>query len=696
MKTIDRPDDSLDRPDDSLDQPDDSSSSELLAEAASVPASEAARGMPPEFKPLPADASAEEKDRHWYTTTYQGDRVPQLTLRAIAMGALLGMVMSISNIYTVMKVGWSFGVSVTSCVLSFVGWNALRSLSGKRLTPMSILENNCMQSTASAAGSTTGAALAVTFGALLILDPAHHQQAWWVMLLFIAATGAMGVFLAIPLKRQLINQEQLPFPDGIATATTLRSLYGRGREALNKAYAMVSALAVGAVVAVLSTAEDQFVALGRFFAWMREHLFSVHLPDQVPERGIALLDGKPMTAFGFEPSVLMIGAGIIVGPRVSFSMLASSGALYFFIAPWLHAMDVPNAGVAGYVVSIPTAGGGAMFNPVRWALWGGVSVLVFASLTVLALQWRTVGRAFTGLRRATAQVSPESAIGATMAAIEVPNAWLIVGMIPITIVMVLLQILAFGVAWWVGLVAVAMSFVLALVACRAAGETNIPPLGPMGKVMQLLFALISPPAAVGVQASMTHNVMAAGITANSAGAAADLLFDLKSGYLLGANPRRQFIAQLLGVLFGTLASVPAWFLMVPDVSVLDKYPLPATQMWVAVARALTVGLDSLPMSAKLAVLIGAAVGIGLPLLERLLPKVRAYLPSATGLGLGWVIYFSAALAFSVGALLAMTWRRAAPASQEVYAVPIASGLIAGESIVKAILAMAFTTVGLLR
>jgi putative OPT family oligopeptide transporter len=684
MKTIDRPEDPT------ADSPLIGLEGELLRE----PVSGSPGGLAPEFRPIAADASPEEKDRHWYTTMYQGDRVPQLTLRAVAMGAVLGMVMAISNIYTVMKVGWSFGVAVTSCVLSFVSWNALRGLSGNRLTAMSILENNCMQSTASAAGTTTGAALAVTFGALLILDPAHHHQPWWVILVFIATTGAMGVFLAIPMKRHLINQEQLPFPDGIAAATTLRSLYGRGREAMHKAYALVGALAVGAVVAVLTTAEDQFAALGRFFEWMRTHLFNVHLPDQVPERGIAQMDGKPMVAFGFEPSVLMLGAGIIVGPRVSFSMLAASGALYFFVAPWLHGLDLQNAGAAGYVASIPT--GGALFNPVRWALWGGVSVLVFSSLTMLALQWRTVGRAFTSLRRRAPQASPDSPIGAAMAAIEVPNSWLIAGIIPITIVMMLLQIVAFGVAWWVGLVAVAMSFVLALVACRVGGETNIPPLGPMGKVMQLLFALLSPPAAVGLQASLTHNVMSAGIAANSAGAGADLLFDLKSGYLLGANPRRQFLAQLIGVLCGTVASVPAWYLMVPDVSVLDKYPLPATQLWVAVARALTGGLASLPLSAKVAILIGAGVGVGLPLLERLIPKARAWLPSTTGLGLGWVIYFSAALAFSIGALLGMIWRRAAPANKDAYAVPVASGLIAGESIVKAIMAMAYTAIGLLR
>jgi uncharacterized oligopeptide transporter (OPT) family protein len=100
---------------------------------------------------------------------------------------------------------------------------------------MSILENNCMQSTASAAGYSTGATIATAFGALLILDPSHQHQPWWVVGSFTLATGAMGVFLAIPMKRQMINQEQLPFPSGIAAATTLRSLYSQGGEALKKA-----------------------------------------------------------------------------------------------------------------------------------------------------------------------------------------------------------------------------------------------------------------------------------------------------------------------------------------------------------------------------------------------------------------------------------------------------------------------------
>jgi len=640
----------------------------------------------PEPPPLPDNATPEQKDLHWYTHVYQGDHMPQLTPRAVAMGAMLGMLMSVSNLYTILKVGWSFGVAITSCVLSFVIWNALCTLAAGRLTRMSILENNCMQSTASAAGASTGTTIATSFGALLILDPEHRHLAWQTVAAFTLATGAMGVFLAVPMKRQMINYEQLAFPSGIAAATTLRSLYSHGRVTMRKAYALIVALLVGAVVGVLNTAEDQFIALGRFFTWMKERLFNIHLPDLIPETGFRLLAGKPMVAFGFEPSVLLIAAGMIVGLRVSLSMLAAAAALYFFFAPWLQSIDAANAGVTGYIASIPTAGGGAFFHPVRWALWGGTAVMVFASLTSLALQWRTVARSFQVLRRPT-KASIGSDIGAKMEAIEVPNRWFVFGVVPITLALVAVQIIAFQIQWWAGLIAVGMSFVLVLVACRATGETDTTPVGPMGKVMQLLFAVISP-------GNVTHNLVAAGVGANCATSSADLLTDLKSGYLLGANPRRQFLAQFVGVFFGTLAIVPAWYLMIPNAAALEKYPLPATQIWVAVARILSTGVASLPMTARIAILIGALVGIALPLLERIFPRARPWLPSAMGLGLGWVVFFSNAFSFAIGAVIASLWGAIHRKSQETFNVPIASGLIAGESLLKAILAMLATIVGI--
>jgi putative OPT family oligopeptide transporter len=651
--------------------------------------------LPPEFVPLADEASPEEKDRHWYTTAYQGDRVRQLTLRAVLTGSVIGALMSVGNLYTVLKVGLSFGVAITSCVLSYLAWNLLRGLSAGRFTQMSILENNCMQSTASAAGFATVSALPVTFAALMILDPAHRHQPWWVITSFTFTTSAIGVFLAIPLKRHLINEVQLPFPSATAAAVTLRSLYGQGREAMRKAYALLAGMAVGFASGVLSTAEDQFAALGRFFLWMRTYLVDVHLPGQLPASGFVLMGGKPMVGFGFEPGLLTIGLGMIIGLRVSLSMLAAACALYFFVAPWLHGIDAAHAGVAGYVASIPTVGGGTLYHPLRWSLWGGTSLLVFGSVTALALNWRTVGRAFAVLRRARAQRTLDD-LERAMQSIEVPGSWMVAGMVPLTIAMVAILVIAFGVAWWAGLISVAMCFILALVASRAGGETDISPMGAMGKLMQLLFAVIAPPGAVGAQMSVTQNVMSAGAGVNGAGAASELLADLKTGYLLGANPRRQFLAQFAGIVVATLVCIPAWYLLVPDFAALDKYPAPAAQIWVAVARALTGGLKSLPPSVLYAVLIGAGLGVTLALLDKALPKARRWLPSAVALGMGWVVPFSVSLSFAIGALIVVLWRRASAGAEQTYAIPVASGFIAGESIIKAILAMLATAIGLMR
>jgi OPT family oligopeptide transporter len=636
--------------------------------------------------PLPEDASPEEKDLHWFTHVYQGDKMPQLTFRAVAMGAGLGMLMSVSNLYTTMKVGWGFGVAITACVMSFVFWNFFRLLSGGMLSQMSILENNCMQSTASAAGYSTGATIATCFGAMLILDPNHEHQRWWVVASFTLATGAMGVFLAIPMKRQMINQEQLAFPSGIAAATTLRSLHSRGAEAVRKAYSLVVALGFGALVGILNTGEGTFKLLDRFFAavpWL-------HLPDQVPGAGFKQYGSPPksLVGFGFEPSVLLIAAGQIVGMRVSLSMLGAAVLSHFVIGPRLIEMDIANAGVTDYVASIPLAGGGTLFHIPRWSLWGGTSIMVFASLMSLALQWKTVARSFSMFRRGPASTDAE--VNARMAAIEVPTAWMFAGMIPITIAMVLVQVLAFNISWWAGLIAVAMSFVLSMVACRATGETDTTPIGAMGKVMQILFAVLP-----GSQGNIVHNLAAAGTAANSASSSADLLTDLKSGYLLGANPRKQFIAQFIGIFFGTLAIVPAWYLMIPNIKALDTYPLPATQTWVAVAKVLSQGVKTLPHSAVLSIIWGAVLGCMLPVLERTFPKARHWLPSAMGLGLGWVVFFNNALAFTIGALIAWGWKLIAPKNQERYNIPIASGLVAGESLMKAILAMLATIIGLL-
>jgi len=659
--------------------------------------SEAAEQGTPPHSPSEADldlairgfqGTPEQIEQQWFERVYtgRGDSQKQLTIRAVLMGGVLGMLMSMSNLYTTLKLGWLFGVAITACVLSYVIWNTLRGLSGGALSQMSILENNCMQSTASAAGYSTGSTIATAFGALLLIEGTHRP--WYVIAPFVLFTAALGVFVAIPMKRQMINREQLRFPSGTAAAETLRSLYSHGAEAVRKAYALLMALAVGAVVGVLrtyGTLIEQLRNSGRPQVWLEKTQKLVYIPEsfKFPEWLNPISHGH-MAGLVLEPSVLLIGAGMITGLRVSLSMLLGAVVLYFFVAPHLLALDVAHTGVAGYVPSfVPNAAGN--FNPTRWALWGGTSVMVFSSLASVALQWRTLARAFSLFKS-----DPKRARAAGLDAIEVPTSWLIAGLIPITIGLVAVQYLAFHISVMLGLIAVALSFVVSLVCCRATGETDTTPIGAMGKLTQLLYAVLP-----GAKGLASINLMAAGATASAGGAAADLLTDLKSGYILGANPRKQFLAQFIGVFFGTLAIVPAWYLMVPTKQALEAFNPPATNMWKAVADLLTQGIQMLPATAIWAIVIGALLGVALPLAGKIFPQAQPWLPSAMGLGLSWVMVFQNSLSFAIGAVLVALWNRVNQRSSDLYYIPIASGLIAGESLIAALIAIACTVVGMI-
>src|SRR4029079_10059899 len=143
------------------------------------------------------------------------------------------------------------------------------------------------------------------------------------------------------------------------------------------------------------------------------------------------------------------------------------------------------------------------------------------------------------------------------ATVEVPGKWFAIGTITSGLAVVVLATAYFDIPAHLGVLAVLMTFVLALVACRATGETDITPGGAMGKIMQLTYGVLIPQ-------SSTAYLMTASITWGSSLASADLLNDLKTGYLLGANPRRQYLAQAMGILTGTIATTICYFVLIPD------------------------------------------------------------------------------------------------------------------------------------
>ena len=315
----------------------------------------------------------------------------------------------------------------------------------------------------------------------------------------------------------------------------------------------------------------------------------------------------------------------------------------------------------------------------RWGVWGGTSLMVVSSLVALGFQWKTIARAF---RRTEGKTGTEAD---AMAAIEVPGRWMFLGLAPIFAGLLIVLQWGFDIPWYLGLAGLLLSFPLALVACRATGETDTTPIGAMGKVTQLVFAVLHP-------GNKVTNLGTAGTTAAAAASAADLLSDLKSGYILGANPRRQFLAQLSGVIFGTAIIVPAWYLIAGnDLEKLkEKFPMASASAWKAMADLLNPedgksAFASLPWGAMTAIIIGAALGVLLPVLEKFFPKYRTWIPSAMGLGLGFVIDFASGLGFTTGAVLAWLWKMKNEAQAESYTVPVASGFVAGQALMEAII-----------
>ncbi len=617
----------------------------------------------PKAEPHIAGPSPEEIEMKWYKEVYQGDNMRQLTVRAVIMGALLGGFMSLSNLYVGLKTGWGLGVNITACILAYSLWKTLRAaLPFIFKSDLSILESNCMQTTASSAGYSTGGTMISAISAYLIITGVHIP--WMILGLWTIFLAFLGISISIPLKRQMINIEQLKFPSGIAAAETLKSLHSAGTEAAQKARALGLAGLFGACTAWMRDAGLKASWFGSP-SWMKEKIV---IPAQLPFPGS--INGFTMDKWtmSFEMSAIMIAAGGIIGWKVGWSLLLGATVNYAVLAPWAASVGAIDTTKLGYRAIV------------QWSTWAGASLMVTSGLFMFALQWKTALRAFSGIsnifyKRADTKADP-------LAHIEVPGSWFIVGISLSGLGCIMILHYAFQTSFWMGIVAVALTFLLAIVAARATGESDITPVGAMGKVTQLTFGILAP-------SNMTTNLMTAAVTAGAATSTADLLTVLKSGYLLGANPRRQFLAMFFGVFAGTLVVVPAFYILVPTAASLgtDQWPAPSAQVWAAVARLLSNGIHSLHPTAKMGLLVGGLVGLALPILELIFPKRRKYIPSAMGIGLAMVIPFWNSFSMFLGGLIAMLMEKNIKATAEKYLVPVCSGIIAGESIIGNVIAL---------
>ena len=573
----------------------------------------------------------------------------QLTWRAVLIGSCLGGVLSLTNLYIGLKAGWGFGVAITASILSYAIWESLLKV-GLARTPMTILENNCMQSTASSAGYSTGGTLISAFAAYIIIN--HQSMSVPLMLAWVFFIAVLGVTMAIPMKRQMINIEQLRFPSGIAAAETLRALHAESSQGMRAAKALGLA---GLIAAIDKLWAEGLPAISPSLERFSSEALLTNLQKWLLGSHYEAWAGRTVV---FSWDFIFLAAGAITGMRVCATMFVSGTLCWAVVVPILQANGVIQ---------------GTGFAPiVQWTLWFGASCMVAAGLLSFALTWRTALSAFHDLGQ---MLSFRSAAANEYERIEAPMSWFAAGQIVSLVALAWLGHASFGMPVWETVIAVALSFWLALVACRVTGETDTTPVGAMGKVTQLIFGALHP-------GNVNVNLMSANITAGAATSSADLLTDLKSGYLLGANPRQQFLAQFSGIFVGTMVSVLTFAVLVPDAQVLgtDQFPAPAAQTWSAVAIALGQGLSSLEPVKLWLIFAGGVVGAVLTLAPVLLPKYQEYLPSASAFGLAWVFNWYYGLLFFLGALAALQFERRKPKLAKEFTLPVASGVVAGGSL----------------
>ncbi|PYB80944.1 peptide transporter [Pseudomonas sp. LB-090624] len=555
----------------------------------------------------------------------------ELSPRAVLTGAVLGILLTPSNVYAGLKIGWSFNMSIIALLVGFALWQGLVGRSTHRPT-WSLHESNINQTVASAAASIVSGGLVAPIPAYTLLT--GHQLDPLPMMAWVFSVSFLGIWIAWYLRPALLNDHDLKFPEGMATLETLQQIYHHGQEAMTRIKVLCSAALLSGLVKWVDG-----------FAWA--------IPRWAPTPTLERL------TFTVDPSLMLIGFGGIIGIRVGLTLLLGAALAWGGLAPWLidHAL----------VVLAPNASGPQFAALVEWLLWPGVSLMVCATLTALALRLLQVTRRPPRAPRANQAARARGRW----------SPWPASGLLVASALVVSLQVLLFGIDGWMALLSIPLAVCLAVVAARVVGATGIAPIGAIGKLSQLGFGLVAP-------GQVAINLMSANTAGGAAGQSTDLMNDFKVGQAIGATPHKQLIAQCIGIAIGSVVGVLVYLVLIPDPKALlltEQWPAPAVATWKAVAETLTQGLGALAPELRWAIAAGSAVGVVLGALDSLLPRRAArWLPSTAALGLAFILPASISLMMGLGAVL--TWLVSCrwPSIAERFAITAAAGLIAGESI----------------
>ncbi len=167
---------------------------------------------------------------------------PELTIRAVLTGMAIGAVLTPCNVYSGLKIGWSFNMSVAAGLIAYALWNTLSR--GGLARSLDLKENNINQTAASSAASIVSSGLAAPIPALTLLT--GQELAWDALAVWLFVVSLLGVVVAAGLRGQMLMREHLAFPSGVVTAEAMQEIHAGGREAAARLRALAGAGAVAA------------------------------------------------------------------------------------------------------------------------------------------------------------------------------------------------------------------------------------------------------------------------------------------------------------------------------------------------------------------------------------------------------------------------------------------------------------------
>jgi putative OPT family oligopeptide transporter len=594
-------------------------------------------------------------------------RVAELTIRGLVLGALITTVFTAANVYLGLKVGLTFASSIPAAVISM----ALLSL----VRDSSILENNIVQTVASAAG---------TLSAIIFVLPGLVIIGWWTgfpfwtSFLVCVSGGVLGVLFTIPLRHALVTTSDLPYPEGVAAAEVLKVGSGtRGDAGSNSGDSREGLVAV--VLGAVASAGLAVVSATQVVAAEIQGYFRV----------------GPTSASGYDIafSLALLGAGHLVGLSVGLAMLVGLLIAWAGAVPILTHLEPAALGVA-----LAAHTDDIWRHQVRFI--GAGTIAISAIWTLATLAKPVVGgliRTIATSRGATGDDDRDRDL----------SAWWIISLTVACLVLVACLSVAFvaptavaGDVWALTTIAVPFvligGFLIAAICGYMAGliGASNSPISGVGILAIVLSAsiliVVERPAPATEQTLVAFALFVTAIVFACATISNDNLQDLKTGQLVGASPWRQQVALIVGVVAGAAVIPPILNLLAhaygfagaANVGVVAQHPLPAPQA--TLIAALAQGVIGSHLDWRM-IGVGVLVGIGLIVFDALLGVLRWLRVPPLAVGIGIYLPMSATFAVVVGAVVGHWYngraaRSVEPARAERVGVLVASGLIVGESL----------------